>query len=38
MELTELYVSQIRPAPWNPNQSDESMLSRLRRSIERFGR
>lgn len=37
MKVVELPLEQLREASWNPNAMDEAMLSRLRRSIDRFG-
>jgi len=37
METVELSLKQLREAPWNSNQIDESMLARLRESIRRYG-
>jgi ParB family chromosome partitioning protein len=36
MKVTDLPLEQIQEAPWNPNQMDPAMRSRLRRSIQRF--
>ena len=37
MEIVDLPLSQLREAPWNANQMNSAMLSRLRQSISRFG-
>jgi ParB family chromosome partitioning protein len=37
MKVIDVPIEQIHAAHWNPNQMDEIMRSRLRRSIERFG-
>lgn len=37
MVVISLRLEELREAPWNPNQMDEAMLSRLRRSITRYG-
>ena len=37
MKLTELPVTRLTEASWNPNHMDPAMLSRLRESIRRFG-
>jgi ParB family chromosome partitioning protein len=37
MRVVDVPINQIHAAVWNPNQMDETMRSRLRRSIERFG-
>jgi ParB family transcriptional regulator, chromosome partitioning protein len=37
MKVIDVPLEQIHVAHWNPNQMDEIMRSRLRRSIERFG-
>ncbi len=36
MNVTELPLDQIKEAPWNANQMDQAMRTRLRHSIERF--
>ena len=36
MEIIDLPIDSIIPAPWNPNEMDPEMLSRLRHSIQRF--
>ena len=36
MKVTELPLDQIKEAPWNANQMDQAMRTRLRHSIERF--
>ena len=37
MRLIDLPLEDLREAPWNSNSMDEAMLSRLERSIRRFG-
>ncbi len=37
MDLVDLPLKSIVPAPWNANELDEAMKTRLRRSVERFG-
>lgn len=37
MNIVKLSIEQIHASPWNPNEMDEEMTSRLRRSIQRFG-
>jgi ParB family chromosome partitioning protein len=37
MKVIDVSIEQIHEAVWNPNQMDEVMHSRLRRSIQRFG-
>jgi ParB family chromosome partitioning protein len=37
MKIIDVPIEQIQEAAWNPNQMDEVMHSRLRRSVERFG-
>ena len=37
MKTVELAAADIEPAPWNSNEMDESMRSRLRASLRRFG-
>ena len=36
MNILDLPIDSIIPAPWNPNEMDPDMLSRLRHSIQRF--
>ncbi len=36
-EIVHLPLDQLREAPWNPNQMTPSSLSKLERSVERFG-
>ena len=36
MNILDLPIDSIIPAPWNPNEMDPEMLSRLRHSIQRF--
>jgi ParB family chromosome partitioning protein len=37
MQVVDLPLSQLKEAPWNPNQTDDAMLDRLRESLTRFG-
>ncbi|MDA8064640.1 MAG: ParB/RepB/Spo0J family partition protein [Thermaerobacter sp.] len=37
MEVTDLPLAQLLPAPWNPNEMDAAALGRLAASIGRFG-
>ena len=37
MKTVDISLSELRPAPWNPNQMDERMMERLRESISRYG-
>ncbi|MBN1366517.1 MAG: ParB N-terminal domain-containing protein [Dehalococcoidales bacterium] len=37
MKLTDLEIERLKEAPWNANQMDEAMLSRLKESIKRYG-
>ena len=37
METIDISLTELRPAPWNPNQMDETMISRLRESISKYG-
>lgn len=37
MKVVEIPVSELRPAPWNPNVMDRAMAARLNASIDRFG-
>jgi ParB family transcriptional regulator, chromosome partitioning protein len=37
MKVIDVPINQIHEAVWNPNQMNEAMWFRLRRSIERFG-
>jgi ParB family chromosome partitioning protein len=37
VKVTELPLEQLKEAPWNPNQMDQAMLSRLRESLTRYG-
>ena len=36
MQIVEIPLDRLREAPWNPNQMDENMLSRLRQSIRLY--
>ncbi len=37
MKTVDISTTKLRPAPWNPNQMDETMMSRLRESISKYG-
>jgi len=37
MQITNLPVKDLKPAPWNANQMDEVMLDKLKVSIKRYG-
>lgn len=37
MGVIDLAVSQLKEAPWNPNEMDDAMLMRLKESIRRYG-
>ena len=37
MKTIDITLTELRPAPWNPNQMDERMMERLRESISRYG-
>ena len=37
MKTIDIKLTELRPAPWNPNQMDERMMERLRESISRYG-
>ena len=37
MKVTDIPISKLTEAAWNPNRMDEAMLSKLRQSITRFG-
>ncbi len=37
MKTVDISLTELRPAPWNPNQMDERMMSRLRESISKYG-
>ncbi len=37
MEIFNVPIKAVSPADWNSNEMDESIISRLRRCIERFG-
>ncbi len=37
MKTVDISLIVLKPAPWNPNQMDETMMSRLRESISRYG-
>jgi len=37
VQIVDIPITQLREAPWNPNQMDDAGFARLRRSIQRFG-
>ena len=37
MDLVDLPIAQLRPAPWNGNQMDGTMTVRLMESLRRYG-
>ena len=37
MQVTNIQIDRLRHAEWNPNYMDDSAISRLDRSIDRFG-
>ena len=37
MKTVDINLTELKSAPWNPNQMDETMMSRLRESISRYG-
>ena len=37
MKNVDISLTELRPAPWSPNQMDETMMSRLRESISKYG-
>jgi len=37
MKTIDINLTELRWAPWNPNQMDETMMSRLRESISKYG-
>ena len=37
MKNIDINLTELSPAPWNPNQMDETMMGRLRESILRYG-
>jgi ParB family chromosome partitioning protein len=37
VNVNDVSIGQLVPAPWNSNSMDSAMLARLRRSIETFG-
>ena len=37
MKTVDISLPELRPAPWNPNQMDETMMERLKESISRYG-
>src|SRR5688572_30617065 len=37
MQVVDISLDQLRPAPWNPNSMTPDMLARLRESLERYG-
>ena len=37
MNIVDIGIDRLRTAPWNPNEMDEEMAARLRRSVDLFG-
>jgi ParB family chromosome partitioning protein len=37
MKTVNINLTELRPAYWNPNQMDETMMSRLRKSVSQYG-
>jgi ParB family chromosome partitioning protein len=37
MKTVDICLTELKPALWNPNQMDETMMERLRESISRYG-
>ena len=37
MKTVDINLNELRPAPWNPNQMDGTMMEHLRESISRYG-
>ncbi len=37
MKTIDISLTKLKPAPWNPNQMDETMMSHLRESISKYG-
>jgi hypothetical protein len=37
LKVIDLWLDQLKEAPWNPNRMDEAMLQKLRDSLSRFG-
>ena len=37
MEVVDIPIDSISAANWNPNEMDQEMVTKLRRSVERFG-
>jgi len=37
MKTVDINLTELRPAPWNPNRMDETIMERLRESISRYG-
>jgi len=37
MDVIDLPLDRLKPAPWNPNAMDAAMTARLRESLDRFG-
>ena len=37
MEVIDIPIDSISAANWNPNEMDQEMVTKLRRSVERFG-
>ncbi len=37
MKTVDISLTELRPAPWNPNQMNQTMMERLRESISKYG-
>jgi len=37
MKPVDISLTELRPAPWNPNQMNQTMMERLRESISKYG-
>jgi ParB family transcriptional regulator, chromosome partitioning protein len=37
MKAIDINIKDLKPAPWNPNQMDDGMMTRLKESISRYG-
>jgi ParB family chromosome partitioning protein len=37
MQVIDISIDKLRPAPWNPNSMTPDMLARLKASLERYG-
>ena len=37
MQIVNLPLNQLKPAPWNVNQMDNWTLAKLRESLRRYG-